>query len=176
MWYDYDNHYVTRSTFSKIFQGVRTAKANFQRKAGLRSPTQDNTGIFTSRAVGNNDNSTNSSDVSRASKFSAVGNDDDNNHSKTQNDNDQDDDHHIERNMTTGLDQRKVDSSNSDDDASLYHSVDGSDEEVRVSIISAPIKLSHAMHFNILVFVFSSCYSRILNIRDRRALGVWRLE
>ncbi len=47
-------------------------------------------------------------------------------------------------------------------------------EEVRVSVISAPIELKH--HFNILFFVISSCYSRKLNVRDRRALGVWRLE
>ncbi len=49
-------------------------------------------------------------------------------------------------------------------------------DEVRVSFISAPIKLHHMIHVNILVFIISSCYSRILNIQDRRALGVWRLE
>jgi hypothetical protein len=47
---------------------------------------------------------------------------------------------------------------------------------VRVSVISSPIKLHHMIHFNILVFVISSCYSRRLKIQDRHALGVWRLE
>jgi hypothetical protein len=49
-------------------------------------------------------------------------------------------------------------------------------DKVRVSVISAPIELHHMIHFNILVFIISSCYSRRLNIQDRRALGVWRLE
>ncbi len=49
-------------------------------------------------------------------------------------------------------------------------------EEVCVSVISAPIELHHMIHFNILVFVISSCYSRTLKIQDRCALGVWRLE
>ncbi len=49
-------------------------------------------------------------------------------------------------------------------------------DEVRASVISAPIKLHHMIHFNILVFIISSCYSKRLNIQDRRALGVWRLE
>ncbi len=49
-------------------------------------------------------------------------------------------------------------------------------EEVRVSVISAPIELNHTIHFKILFFVISSCYSRKLNIQDRCALGVWRLE
>ena len=37
-------------------------------------------------------------------------------------------------------------------------------EEVRVSVISAPIKLNHTIHFNILFFVISLCYSRKLNV------------
>ncbi len=50
-------------------------------------------------------------------------------------------------------------------------------DEVRVSVISAPIELHHMIHVNILVFIISSsCYSRSLNIQHRCALGVWRLE
>ena len=49
-------------------------------------------------------------------------------------------------------------------------------DKVRVSVISAPIELHHMIHVNILVFIISSCYSKRLNIQDRRALGVWRLE
>ncbi len=49
-------------------------------------------------------------------------------------------------------------------------------EEVRGSVISAPIELNRTIHFNILFFVISLCYSRKLNVWDRRALGVWRLE
>jgi hypothetical protein len=190
VWYNYDDHIVTKSNFSKSVKSIPTAKNEFQRKAGLlfyirRPPTQDDTSILTG-VDGNDDSSTNSGDKSRASKFSAVGNDNDCTQANTQNDDDQDDYRHIEQNMTTGLDQDKVDSSTSDDEASLFPSEDGSDEaggnsaaarivEVRVSIISAPIELNHTVHFNILVSVFSSCYSRKLNIRDRRALGVWRL-
>jgi len=37
-------------------------------------------------------------------------------------------------------------------------------EEVRVSVISAPIELNHTIHFNILFFVISLCYSRKLNV------------
>jgi hypothetical protein len=39
-------------------------------------------------------------------------------------------------------------------------------DEVRVSVISAPIKLHHMIHFNILVYIISSCYSRRLNIQE----------
>ena len=49
-------------------------------------------------------------------------------HDNPQNDDDQDDDRHIEQNMMTGLDQDKVDSSTSDDEASRYPSEDGSKE------------------------------------------------
>jgi hypothetical protein len=55
-------------------------------------------------------------------------NDDDSTQANTQNDDDQDDDRHIEQNMMTGLDQDKVDSSTSDDEASRYPSEDGSKE------------------------------------------------
>jgi hypothetical protein len=178
VWYNYDDHVVTKSNFSKSFKGVPTAKNDFQRKAGLlfyirRPPTQDDTSILTG-FDGNDDSSTNSGDKSRASKISAVGNDGDSTQANTQNDDEQDDDCHIGQNMTTGLDQDKVNSSTSNDEASLFPSKDGS--EVRLSIISAPIELNHTVHFNILVFVISSCYSRKLNIRDRHALGVWMLE
>ncbi len=37
-------------------------------------------------------------------------------------------------------------------------------EEVRVSVISAPIELNRKIHFNILFFVISLCYSRKLNV------------
>jgi hypothetical protein len=152
----------------------------------IRPHTQDDTSFLTG-VDGNDDSSTNSGDKSRASKFSAVRNDDDSTQANTQNYDDQDDDCHIEQKMTAGLDQDKVDSSTSNDEASLFPSEDRSDEaggnsaqarivEVCVSIISAPIELNHTIHFNILVFVISLCYSRKLNIRDRCALGVRRLE
>ncbi len=37
-------------------------------------------------------------------------------------------------------------------------------EEVRVSVISAPIELNRMIHFNIIFFVISLCYSRKLNV------------
>ncbi len=49
-------------------------------------------------------------------------------------------------------------------------------EEVRVTIISAPIELNHTIHFNILVFVISLCYSRRLKLQESHVLGVWRKE
>ncbi len=80
-------------------------------------------------------------------------------YANTQSDDDQDDDHHIEQNMTTALDQDRVDSSTSDDEANRDPSEDGIDEaggntaqarivEVRVSIISASIELNHTIHLN----------------------------
>ena len=56
----------------------------------------------------NDDGSTNSTDKSRASNFSYIANDKTTNHSNAQNDDDKNDDHHIEQNMTTGLDQDQV--------------------------------------------------------------------
>jgi hypothetical protein len=94
------------------------------------SPTQDDAGTLTSRPLGNDDSSTSSSDKSRAS-----------NHSNAQHDYGQYDDRHIERIITTGLDQRNVDTNSSLDDATLFGSKDGSEEKVRVSISTAPIKL-----------------------------------
>ena len=84
----------------------------------------------------------------------------------TQSNDDQDDDYHIEENMTMGLQQDRIDSSTSNDEACRDPSEDDSDEagrnssqaqivEVRVSIISAPIKLNHTIHLNFSVFVFS---------------------
>ena len=136
VWYDYNDSEVTRSQFFKIDNGVRTAKASFRRNAVLLfyirrgSPTQDDAGTLTSRPLGNDDSSTSSSDKSRAS-----------NHSNAQHDYGQYDDRHIERIITTGLDQRNVDTNSSLDDATLFGSKDGSEEKVRVSISTAPIKL-----------------------------------
>ncbi len=144
MWYDYNNATVTTSIFSKKTKSGLIAKAAFQRSVALlfyirREPPQENTSIMTSSAVCNDDSSINSGAESRSSHFSAVETDDDNNGSQRQNDNVQDDHPHIERNVTTSLGQRRDESYDSDDDASLFTSVCGSDIEVRLYIIGARI-------------------------------------
>ena len=106
-----------------------------------REPPQENTGIMTGSAVCNDDGSINSGAESRVSHFSPVETDDVDNRSHRLNDNVQDDDPHIDRNVTTNLGQRIDESYESDDDVSLFNSVRGSDIEVRLYIIGAPIEL-----------------------------------
>jgi hypothetical protein len=146
VWYDYNDATVTRSRFIKTYRGVFTAKNNFQRSVALlfyirREPPQENTGIMTGSAVCNDDGSINSGAESRASHVSAVETDDVDNRSQRPNDNVQDDDPHIDRNATTNLGQRIDESYESDYDVSLFNSVRGSDIEVRLYIIGAPIEL-----------------------------------
>jgi hypothetical protein len=136
--HEYDDAEVQRSNFSKMNRGVRTVKVDFQQAATLlfyirRQPIQVDASIV-SRVDDNNDGSTNSTDKSRTSNFSDIANDEVTTHSNAQNKDDKDDDRHIEGNMTTGLDQ----------------------DQVCVSVISAPIILYHIAHFTDL-FVIHSC-------------------
>jgi hypothetical protein len=94
---------------------------------------------MTGSAVCNDDSSINSGAESRSSHFSAVETDDVDNRSQRQNDYVQDDDPHIERNVMTSLGQCRDESYDSDDDASLFTSVRGSDIEVRLYSIGARI-------------------------------------
>ncbi len=100
----------------------------------------------------NDDGSTNSTDKSRASNFSYIANDKTTNHSNAQNNDDKNDDHHIEQNMTTGLDQ----------------------DQVCVSLFSAPINIPYHSFHNafdticqpVLLFCHSAvlpfCFSAVL--------------
>jgi hypothetical protein len=135
VWYQYDDHGVTVSDFSKSYKGVPTVKKEFQRATALlfyirRQPTQVDASIVTG-VDGNDDGSTNSTHNSRTSKISVFANANITTQSNAQNDNDKDDDCHIEGNMTTALDQDKV----------------------CVSVISAPIilyRIVHVSYINVL--------------------------
>jgi hypothetical protein len=73
MWYSYDDDKVMSSTFTKYVDGIPTARKEFQRHAALlfyirQEPNQVDASIVTS-VHGNNAGSTNSTHISRSSKF-----------------------------------------------------------------------------------------------------------
>jgi hypothetical protein len=109
----YNDAEVQRSNFSKIQRGVRKVKVDVQQAATLlfyirREPIQVDTSIVNG-VDDNDDGSTNSTEKLRGLNFSYIANDDTFNNSNAHNDDDSNyDDHHIEQNITTGLDQDQV--------------------------------------------------------------------